>query len=282
MGTTRARVSDLETDVATGKSIRRYAEIPKEAGTLLRTREQIAGNDNFVAQNERLASQLQAMDGVLGNVVSIAERLRTLLVQRLNDPTGQEMPLDVEAASMAREVAAQLNFSLDGRYLFSGTRTERAPVALPATVPTSADPSLYYHGDRLDRTAWIDGQVELALPARADDPALAEFLAALGTTLAAHASNDRVALESALGQAELALAGVVELRSRIGATAARVEDVTESQRSAVLYLDRTRSAIEDTDIAEAMTRMAQDKVVIEASYLIVSQVSGLSLADYLR
>jgi flagellar hook-associated protein 3 FlgL len=282
MAAARIRVRDLETDVATGKSIRRYAEIPMEAGTLLRTREQIAGHDNFVEQNERLGNQLQAMDGVLGNVVSIAERLRTLLVQRLNDPTGQEMPLDVEAASMAQEVAAQLNFALDGRYLFSGTRTDQRPVALPATLPTSVDPSLYYQGDRLDRTVWIDGQVELALPARADDPALGGLFAALGTTLAAHVSNDRAALETALGQAEQAVAGVVELRSRVGASAARVEGVTEGQRSTILYLDQTRSAIEDTDVAEAMTRMAQDKVAIEASYLIVSQVSRLSLADYLR
>lgn len=282
MGTTRARVRDLETDVATGKSIRRFSEIPKETGLLLRTREQIASNDNFVAQNERLTNELQAMDGTLGNIVSVAERLRTLLVQRLNDPTGQEMPLDVEAASMTSEVAAQLNFTLDGRYLFSGTSTDRAPVALPAVTLTSADPSLYYQGDRLDRTAWVDRQVELALPARADDPAFAGLLAALGTTLGAHASNDRAALETALTQAEQALSGVVELRSRMGAAAARVEDVTESQRSAALYLDETRGGIEDTDIAQAMTRMAQDKVGIEASYLIVSQISNLSLADYLR
>jgi flagellar hook-associated protein 3 FlgL len=282
LGTTRARVRDLENDVATGTTMRRYAEIPKETGLLLRTREQIAGNDNFIAQNERLANQLQAVDGALGNIVSIAERLRTLLVQRLNDPTGQDMPLDIEAASMTREVAAQLNAALDGRHLFSGTRTDRAPVALPAATLTSADPALYYQGDRIDRTVWIDPQVELALPVRADDPAFADLLAALGTTLVAHTTKDRPALESALAKAEQALAGVAELRGRMGATATRVENVTESQRSAALYLDATRAGIEDTDIAHAMTRMAQDKVAIEASYLIISQISNLSLADYLR
>ncbi|WP_027132590.1 flagellin [Geminicoccus roseus] len=282
MGQTRARVRDLEIDVATGKDIRRFSEIPQDTGLLLRTRAQLSGNAQFVVQNERLTDQLQAMDGALGDVVTIAERLRTLLVQRLNDPTGRDMPLEVELAGMTEQVAAQLNFTSDGRYLFSGTATDRRPVQLPAGPITSADPSLYYQGDAIDRTAWLDAQVELVLPARADDPAFADLLAALGSTLAAHAANDRPALEAALAGADRALSGVLALRSSVGAAAARVLDVTEGQRAASDYLDETRSRIEDTDMALAMTRMAQDKVTIEASYLIVSQISRLSLADYLR
>jgi flagellar hook-associated protein 3 FlgL len=71
-------------------------------------------------------------------------------------------------------------------------------------------------------------------------------------------------------------------RRRLGRRNRQLRVWSEGQRSTILYLDQTRSAIEDTDVAEAMTRMAQDKVAIEASYLIVSQVSRLSLADYLR
>lgn len=282
MGATRGRVRALEMDVVTGKSIQRFAEIPKETGLLLRTREQLAGNDNFIAQNERLTSQLQAMDGALGGIASVAERLRAQLVQRLNDPTGKDMPLDIEARTMLDEVAAQLNATFDGRYLFAGTRTGQKPVQLPDPPITSPDPALYYQGDQTKRTGWIDRHVEVELVARADDPGFAGLLAALGSTIAGHAANDRATLEAALTKAEQALAGVVELRGKMGALAARVLDVTESQRSASLYLDETRARIEDTDIAEAMTRMAQDKVAIEASYMIVSQISHLSLADYLR
>ncbi|HEX2525844.1 MAG TPA: flagellin [Geminicoccus sp.] len=282
MGSTRSRVRDLETDVATGKQVRRYAEIPQETALLLRTRDQIATNGNFLAQNERLNDELQAMDGALGSIVSVAERLRTLLVQRLNDPSGDDMPLGIESATLTEEVAAQLNATSHDRYLFSGTSTDTKPVILPAGPITTADPGLYYQGDDLNRSGWLERDVKVDVLVRADDPAFADLFAALGMTLTGHQANSRPMLENALAKADQALAGVIELRSTVGATAARVQDVAEVQRSAALYLDETRGRIEDTDTSAAMTRMAQDKVAIEASYLIVSQISNLSLADYLR
>jgi flagellar hook-associated protein 3 FlgL len=282
MSNTRSRVRDLEMDVAAGKHVRRYAEIPQETALLLRTREQIATNDNFLSQNERLNDELQAMDGALGSIVSVAERLRTLLVQRLNDPTGDDMPLAIESATLTQEVAAQLNATSHDRYLFSGTRTDTLPVTLPLTPMTTADPTLYYQGDELNRTGWLERDVSVDISVRADDPAFADLFAALGMTEAGHQTNSRTMLENALDKVDLALAGVIELRSTVGGTAARVQGVAEIQRSAALYLDETRARIEDTDTAAAMTRMSQDKVAIEASYLIVSQISNLSLADYLR
>jgi flagellar hook-associated protein 3 FlgL len=282
MTNTRSRVRDLEMDVAAGKQVRRYAEIPQDTALLLRTREQIATNGNFLSQNERLNDELQAMDGALGSIVSVAERLRTLLVQRLNDPTGDDMPLGVESATLKQEIAAQLNSTSHDRYLFAGTRTDTLPVTLPSAPMTTADPSVYYQGDALNRAGWLDRDMSVDIPVRADDPAFADLFAALGMTQVGHQTNSRTMLENALDKADRALAGVIKLRSTVGGTAARVQGVAEIQRSTALYLDETRGRIEDTDTAAAMTRMSQDKVAIEASYLIVSQISNLSLADYLR
>ena len=279
--TTRERTRALETDVSTGKSARRYAEIPRDTGLLLRTREQLAVNQNYVTQNDRLTNRVQAMDNALGSIVSVAERLRTLLVQRLNDTTGSEIDLDGEASAMTDQVAAQLNLQLEDRYLFAGSRTDTKPVVLPSTMITSADASLYYQGDQLTPSARVDTDVEVSLQARADDPAFASLFQALGLARTAHLANDRAGLEAALTKAGEALDGVVDLRSKVDATASRVADLTEVQRSASLYLDDIRGNIEDTDIADAMTRMSQDKLVLESSYLIISQVSRLSLADYL-
>ena len=282
MSATRSRVRAMETSVASGKSISRFSEIPSETGQLLRTRAQAAGTSNFIRQNERLGDQLQATDGALGDIVAVAERLRSLLVQRLNDPTGGDVPLDTEAQSMAEEVAARLNVSSGGRFLFAGTATDRKPVVLPSAPTTNADPAIYYRGDAINRSANIEEEIQIDLIARADDPAFADLLSALGSASVGHLTDDRPTLEAALTKAERALSGVVALRSRVAATTARVADVAESQRTASLYLDETRSRIEDTDIAKTMTQLAQDKTAIEASYLIVSQISNLSLTDYLR
>jgi len=63
---------------------------------------------------------------------------------------------------------------------------------------------------------------------------------------------------------------------------ARVEAVTGSQRASLDYLDDIVSRIEDADLADAFSRMAQDQVGLEAAYLTVSRLNSLSLAEFLR
>ena len=48
------------------------------------------------------------------------------------------------------------------------------------------------------------------------------------------------------------------------------------------YLDDVVSRIEDTDVPTAMTQLAQDQALLQASFTITGRLAGLSLADYLR
>ena len=81
---------------------------------------------------------------------------------------------------------------------------------------------------------------------------------------------------------ETALDGVTALRAGVGIAAERLEAVTESQRSAILYLDEIVAGIEDTDLAAMLTRIASDQASLEAGYAITGKLASLSLADYLR
>jgi flagellar hook-associated protein 3 FlgL len=276
------RVRTAQQSVATGKTASVYADMPREAGISLRTRSVRDQLDGFAAENQKTIDQMRAADGALGNIVALAERFRTLLVQRLNDNTGDALPLDVEARSMTSELAAQLNTRFDGRYLFSGSRTGTKPVELPPAPILAADPTLYYQGDEVVTTSRSDGEVLVAWGVRASAPAFAEFFAALGKAATAHTLNDRATLEVALDQAGTALDKLTELRSGLAANTARLEDQIESQRSASVYLADVLSRLEDTDIAAAMTQIAQDQTALEASYALVGRLSNLSLAEYLR
>ena len=53
--------------------------------------------------------------------------------------------------------------------------------------------------------------------------------------------------------------GVTGLRAGVGIAAERLEAITESQRSAILYLDEIVAGIEDTDLAAVLTRIASDQ-----------------------
>jgi flagellar hook-associated protein 3 FlgL len=49
-----------------------------------------------------------------------------------------------------------------------------------------------------------------------------------------------------------------------------------------LYLRHQISGIEDVDITEAISRLSQDQMVLEATMATVARLSQLSLADFLR
>lgn len=280
--TVQGRIKDTQVAVSTGKEARRYADMAPSVGLLLRSKEQRAAADGFITQNEQIGHRLNAMDGALGNLQSVAERFRNLLVQRLDASTGSSVPLAAEAGQMLDEVAAQLNRKLDDRHLFAGTRTDAPPVVLPTPPPTVSDPTLYYRGDSVKLAVRADEGVELPYGVTADETVFADLIGALGSAQAADPANDRAALEAALSRADRVVEALAAKRGEVATTAGHLESITESQRGSVLYLDRIVSDLEDTDLPAAISRIATDSANLEATYLTISRLNDLSLADYLR
>ena len=282
LGAIQARLREAEAAASSGKAATRYDQIADRAGELLRVEDARAAKATLADQNDRLLQRLQLVDGALGSVVDIAARARTALIQRVDGGLGADVPLDTMIDGMAAELESALNLRLDGQYLFAGSRSDAAPVAIPSPPPTTADPALYYAGDSVRLTARADLGLSLSYGVTADAAPVAGLIAALGQARAAHLAGDRAGLETAMAGLEQALDGLTGLRAGVGATAERLESVTEGQRSAILYLDEIVASIEDVDLAEVLTRIAADRTALEAGYAVTGKLASLSLADYLR
>ncbi|MFO1038764.1 MAG: flagellin [Geminicoccaceae bacterium] len=278
---TQTRIRDAEVAVSSGKIAGGFDAIGRDTGMLLRARDARASVQAQLDETTRTGDRLRVTDGAVSRLADIAERLRSLLVQRLDSSSGALVPLADEAASMLDDAESQLNTQLDGRYLFAGSRTDAPAVDIPDAA-TAADPALYYKGDGVRLSVRADTTTEIAYGVTADDPAIADLLAALGQAVTADQASDRSGLEAALDRAGEAVKGLAELRGGIGATQARVESAGDRHRDTSLYLDEIISRIEDTDLASAMSSLAQDRASLEASYLVTSTLSKLSLVDYLR
>lgn len=279
---TQSRVRESQVAASTGKAARSYAQIPETAGLLVRTKDLHAQTRGMLEQATQVADRLSAMDGALASIGSVAERMRALVVNRLDGSTGADVPLAVEATAALDEIAARLNLRLDGRYLFAGSQTGSPPVDLPDPPPTTADPALYYRGDDVVLSLRVAADTELPYGMTAADEGFALLISAVARAGEAHVSGNRGAMEAALSDLGLAIDGIAESRGTLGARAARLDGVIEQQRGTLLYLDESRSRIEDVDLAATLTALAEDQAALEVSYLAVSRLSGLSLADYLR
>jgi flagellar hook-associated protein 3 FlgL len=279
---TQGRIRDAQLDIASGTRAQRWDEISDRAGLLEATRDQRVLAERLVAESEKVQGRIQAMDAALAGMGELAERFRTLLVARLGEPGQSAIPLVAEVDQMAAELESLLNRQLDGRYLFAGSRDTTQPVVLPDPLPTTADPTLYYQGDAVAPSVRADTTVEIDYGTTAAAEPFAELVAALGQARAAQLADDRAGLEQALATAAGALGGLADERGRVGVAGARLESVVEVHRATIPYLEELESAIADTDVALATTRLARDQANLEATYLVVARLNQLSRADYMR
>ena len=279
---TQSRMRVAQVEVANGKRAQVYSELGSDTGILLQAREGQRRADAFVFSNTASTERLRMMDGALGNVVDIAERMRTLLVQRLDPSIGQSLPLGPEIDTMLEQIAAQLNTKLGDRYLFAGSRTDTPPVELPASVagPADLDPATIYKGDQVRLSARAAENVEVTYGVLASD--VFDVMTVLAAAKEAHAANDTQGLKAAMDALTDSFSGLADLRGELGSRTARVEAITETHRANAAYLGETVSRIEDADLPTAIAQIAKDQTAIEAAYITISRLNALSLADYLR
>ena len=183
---------------------------------------------------------------------------------------------------MIQQVQGQLNIRLDDRYLFAGSRTDTPPVAIPDPLPAGLTAADYYRGDDRLLTVRADVDIEFGYGVTAADPAFEKLFGALATARQAELDDDRVGFGVAIDAAGDAISMLVRTRSNMNTNSSRLEAIKDGQEGGLVYLDDLVGRIEDTDPAEAMSRLASDSAMLEASYLAISRINNLSLADYLR
>lgn len=275
----RLRYANLQ--VSTGKEAHSYAELGASSGTLMRTETALKQAEMFSDQNELLTQQLNLMDGALAEIETIAGEFRQAVIARRNDAAGAASPLDLQAQGMIERLANALNLTVDGRYVFGGSKTDTPPVDKDAmSDPANAS---YYQGDGVRLEARIDVHAEARYGVLADEKGFTDLFTGLKEAIAGHGPpEDDTALQAAAERAETALDGVVATRARLATVTARVESTRESQEGTKLYLQDAVSQLTDTDVPTKMAQIAQDQVSLEASYSVMTRLNQLSLTDYLR
>ncbi|MEO1019494.1 MAG: flagellin [Pseudomonadota bacterium] len=277
----QSRVRESQSQISSGKSASRYDQIADRASYLVRAKEHEALIGEYAKGNREVVDRINAMEGAVQTIADSAERFRSLLVQRVDATAGAQVPMESEIENLLLQLEHQLNAKFDNRALFAGSRTDIDPVQIPDPPPTVADPALYYQGDELTPRHRADTGIDVIYGIEASDPAFAGLISALGVALEAHQANDRTGLETALAKATQSIDDIANIRGTLGARSERLQSIATSQDAQMDYLRQTISEIEDVDLATAMAKLAEDRNMLEASYLAVSQINSLSLADYL-
>jgi flagellar hook-associated protein 3 FlgL len=102
------------------------------------------------------------------------------------------------------------------------------------------------------------------------------------TGSAAQRANFSSFIGGALQQLDQSLTQVQSARSGVGARLSRLDTVDTARSNYELELSSSLSDLQDLDYAEAVTRMNQQLVALQAAQASYARVAQLSLFDYLR
>lgn len=182
--------------------------------------------------------------------------------------------------ALKAETVDLLNAKADGEYLFAGNRTDTKPFTEEGDIFTN------YQDLSGKRTRQIGPDQQIALNVTSEGVHQTgegfSVTEALDELTAAVRAGDQDAMQNALGRVETARDHLVTRGAEAGNTAERLTRTADQLRTTDLQTQQQRSALEDADYLDVLTRVQQRQSSLEAALKVTSSAMQTSLLDYLR
>jgi flagellar hook-associated protein 3 FlgL len=231
---------------------------------------------------------LQQSDSALAGVQEAIQRAQELAVQANSDTfsDSDRAGIAVQLRAIVDDLVNLANTSgVRGEPLFGGASTEGG-------VVRAADGSVSFVGTGDPATIPVSDTVDIQPTDSAervfggiDTPTGTKDIFAIITALAdaLDAGGDvQGATAVALDDFEASVDHLSGVRASVGARGARLELETARATEAATNREIDRSAIEDTDITEAITELQKTMTILQATQASFTQLSQLSLFNYLK
>lgn len=276
----------VQQQIASGRRIVSPSDDPVAAARALEVSQSKSVADQYGVNQNNALSALSELDGQLSSVDDAIQQVRQVALQGANGAIS-----DSDRASLATQLRQNFDQLLAlansrdaaGNYMFSGYQTDTKP--FDAVVGGAVT----YNGDggvRQIQTA-PSRQTTVSVPGSDVFSGLFQTMSNLITTLEtpvpAGAGNGAVVagVTTALEGLDTSLNNVLTARARVGAQQSELtslQDLTSGQ--SVQYATQL-SNLQDLDMADAISRLSQHQLSLEAAQKSFAQINQLSLFTYL-
>lgn len=286
-----ARIGELQSgllktqqQVSTGRRILTPADDPVAAARALEVTQSQSLNTRYGVNRQHAKSALGALEGTLASVTALMQDVKTTVIAAGNGALS-----DTERGFMATELRGRFEQLLGlansrdalGNYLFSGFQT-----ATPAFVETAT--GAQYQGDQGQRLVQVDTTRQMAV----SNPGQAVFqgggqdmfqtLNDLVTLLNTSGTTGLAAgLATANGEIDLALDNVLTVRASVGSSLQELDALDSAGEDRKLQYSQALSDLQDLDYTQALTRLSQQQITLEAAQRSFVKTAGLSLFNFI-
>lgn len=287
-----ARIGELQSglaktsqQVSSGRRLLTPSDDPVAAARAVEVGQSKAVNEQYGVNRKHALNMLSTIEDTLAAVTSLLLDVKDIAIA-----AGNPTLTDMDRASQASELRARLDDLLglansrdaNGDYLFSGFRIHST--AFVETTPAVVS----YQGDGGIRMIQIDASRQLAINVSGDTvfqgggvdmfQTIGDLITLLKTPGTTGLSAGLAAVNQKLG---VALDNVLAVRANIGAGMQAIDFFEAAGQARNLQYDQVLSELQDLDYAEALTRLSQQQITLEAAQKSFVKSASLSLFNFI-
>ena len=287
------RINEQQIRLTTQQKSQDYLGIGDDASRLLTVESSLRRIDQFIKDNTFIDMRMETMLNSMDAVGDILTEVRTLVRDVLEDGTLDGIDKNDFTEIKMDQLESFLNVKMNGRFLFSGTKTDTPPVNAGdlADAPTfdadgittTAEPSFFYQGDDNQVKARIDEGVTLEYGVKANDEGFEKLIRAIRLVKSTDLSDANVLgkFQHALNLLNESADNIAAVELNTGVKFQQLASTTQSLKDTKSILDGVVDEIERADTFEAVSILNQVQTQLEASYATAVRVSSLSLTKFL-
>ena len=275
------QTQQAELEISSGRSVNVPSDNPTAAALLVENNDQATFNAGYLQSLTAVQGQLSTADSTLSSVVTALQRATSLGIEGANGTLS-----DSDRAAIAEElqgIQSQLmslaNTSYEGRYVFAGTNTNRAPYVVDGNSPSGVS----YAGNTGVNQVSIGGGYKIAV----NQPG-SQLFSAAGSDVFLAINNLIQSLQSNSG-IDTAVTAVGAASSYLSAQRVFYGNAMNQAQSQTNYLSAAKQQIAQqqntlgaADLATAASTLTQTQIDTQATLAVISKLSQNNLFDYIK
>ncbi|MBL4803029.1 MAG: hypothetical protein JKY45_14185 [Emcibacter sp.] len=287
----QARLFKDQEQITTGKKEANYSGFASEVSTLLGSKTVFDQTKGYLRASDHVDRFLRTNNIQMGSMLNNAEGIRDTMLEAIAQE--ETLALNELLGEAFTSMVSALNTNIGGIHVFSGGRSDVEPVSGSkiADLVAAANVSDLFQNDQRRPSAKIGQNTLMEYGLLADEIAeevfqvfknIADFNVGPSGPLSGKLDATQITfLKNELATMDAAIENLRILEARNGTRQNNVENFIKEHENQKAFLEIFISDIEDADVAEAITRLNNDKVALEASYKITSQLTSISLLDFI-
>jgi len=290
-----AKANDaLNTDqqqIASGKVSTTYAGMGDKTAVLEAARSAAGRVASYQPGTQLALTQANLQDTQLSSLSDIANQLRQALTEAVG--TGDGSTLGTQLQDLMDQITQVLNSKdSNGNYLYGGDKNNVPPVtvsSLSDLAGLAGASDAFQNGTIAQSVQVADGET-VGVGVLASDvgsglmqtlKSIADYVQSNGDFGTSLSQSQADFLTSAISGASTAATQVNNAAAANGYTVQRLSDASDQQDSLSTLYTGFVSNLEDVDMGQAVTKLNQDQVALQAALQMTSQLSQVSLLNYM-